>query len=163
MNLDEIIQQVAAYSTKYITVTGGEPLAQKNCLTLLSSLCDKGYQVSLETSGALDISGIDQRVSRVMDIKTPASGEVAKNCFENINYLRPEDQIKFVICDHEDYLWAREIMQQHSLVDRCEVIFSPSMGQIESHTLADWIINDQLPVRFQLQLHKVLWGNEPGR
>ena len=163
MLLDEIITQVAGYHARHVTVTGGEPLAQKNCLQLLKKLCDAGCQVSLETSGALDVSQVDERVSKVMDIKTPGSGEQGKNRWQNIEYLTANDQIKFVICDRADYDWAREILQQHQLVARCEVLFSPVFGLLEPGTLADWILQDQLPVRFQLQLHKILWGNEPGR
>ena len=161
--IDDIVQQVSAFQTKFVTVTGGEPLAQKNCLSLLSALCDLGYHVSLETSGAIDISGVDKRVSRVMDIKTPGSGEVEKNCLANIQYLQSQDELKFVICDRQDYEWAREMLMQQRLNDRCDVLFSPSAGQVPARQLADWIIEDQLPVRFQLQLHKILWGDEPGR
>jgi len=138
-------------------------LAQKNCLGLLSSLCDRGYQVSLETSGALDISDVDQRVVRVMDIKTPASGESDKNRFENLQFLVPTDQVKFVICNRGDYEWAKDILTQYQLPSRCEVLFSPSTGQLAPAELADWIIEDKLAVRFQLQLHKILWGDDPGR
>jgi len=163
MSLDEIIQQVESFDIRYVTVTGGEPLAQKNCLGLLSSLCDRGYQVSLETSGALDISDVDQRVVRVMDIKTPASGESDKNRFENLQFLVPTDQVKFVICNRGDYEWAKDILTQYQLPSRCEVLFSPSTGQLAPAELADWIIEDKLAVRFQLQLHKILWGDDPGR
>ena len=163
LTLDEIIQQLDSYKTKYITVTGGEPLAQKTCLDLLKRLCDLDYQVSLETSGALDVSGVDPRVMKVMDIKTPASGESDKNKYENINFLLPHDQVKFVLCNREDYEWARDILNQYQLTERCEVLFSPATGQLAGRDLADWIIVDQLAVRFQLQLHKILWGDEPGR
>lgn len=163
MSFDEIIRQVEGFETHYVTVTGGEPLAQKNCPGLLSALCDRGYQVSLETSGALDISGVDERVSRVMDIKTPASGESDKNRFDNIQYLLPADQVKFVICNRGDYEWAKDILAQYQLSAHCEVLFSPSTGQLAPAELADWIIDDKLTVRFQLQLHKILWGDEPGR
>lgn len=160
--LTEILEQVTSYGARYVTVTGGEPLAQKNCIPLLASLCDAGYQVSLETSGALDIGAVDQRVMRVMDIKTPASGEMDKNRWENLALLTGHDEIKFVICDENDYLWAEQIIAQHHLADICEVSFSPAHGQISATQLADWILRDGLPVRFQLQLHKQLWNNEAG-
>lgn len=163
MSLDDIIRQVESLDARYVTVTGGEPLAQKNCLGLLSTLCDRKYQVSLETSGALDISGVDKRVSRVMDIKTPGSGESDKNCFDNIPYLMPTDQVKFVICNREDYEWAKDILIQYRLIDCGEVLFSPSTGQLAARDLADWIIEDRLAVRFQMQIHKILWGDQPGR
>ena len=161
--LDHILQEVAHYRTRHVTVTGGEPLAQKPCLTLLSRLCDAGYEVSLETSGALDISRIDHRVIKVMDLKTPGSGEAARNRYANLEYLLPQDQVKFVLCDRQDYEWAVALLKQHALADKCEVLFSPVQDQLEPRELADWILEDQLPVRFQLQLHKLLWGNEPGR
>jgi 7-carboxy-7-deazaguanine synthase len=161
--LDEILQEVARYNTRHVTVTGGEPLAQKPCLNLLTRLCDTGYQVSLETSGALDVSAVDSRVVKVMDIKTPASGEVDKNLESNLQYLTAQDQVKFVLCDRQDYDWAVALLQQHALADKCEVLFSPVHGQLEARQLADWILADQLPVRFQIQLHKLLWGDEAGR
>ncbi|MDO8207457.1 MAG: 7-carboxy-7-deazaguanine synthase QueE [Gallionella sp.] len=160
--LAEILKQVAQYTPRYVTVTGGEPLAQKNCLALLKALCDAGYHVSLETSGALDISAVDARVMRVVDIKTPASGEVDKNRWDNIELLTPQDEIKFVLCDENDYNWARQILTQHQLADKCEVLFSPAQGALSATQLADWILRDHLPVRFQLQLHKILWNNEAG-
>jgi 7-carboxy-7-deazaguanine synthase len=160
--LAEILKQVAQYSTRYVTVTGGEPLAQKNCLPLLAALCDAGYQVSLETSGALDIGAVDERVMRVMDIKTPASGEVEKNRWENLALLTPQDEIKFVLCDENDYHWALQILAQYHLADICPVLFSPAQGALGATQLADWILRDALPVRFQLQLHKILWDNEAG-
>ena len=144
-------------------MTGGEPLAQKSCLSLLNTLCDQDYKVSLETSGALDISDVDPRVIRVMDIKTPTSGEAKKNRWENISYLREQDQVKFVICNQSDYFWAKNIIVENQLRDRCEVLFSPSSNQLEAKQLAEWIVQDQLDVRFQLQLHKILWGNVPGK
>ena len=162
LSIDQIMQQLAQYATRFVTVTGGEPLAQKGCLELLKRLCDQGYQVSLETSGALDISAVDKRVSRVVDLKTPASGEMAKNRYENIEFLTPHDQLKFVICDRDDYDWAVAQLQQHDLANRCEVLFSPCAGQLAPTDLANWILADQLPVRFQLQLHKILWGDRPG-
>ena len=163
MSLDVIVEQVSAYQTRYVTVTGGEPLAQPNCLPLLQSLCDAGYQVSLETSGALDISATDPRVIRVMDLKTPDSGEVERNLYDNIACLQPHDQVKFIICSRSDYQWAKDMISKYGLSDRCEVLISPSHGQQDATELADWILHDQLPVRMQVQLHKYLWGNEPGR
>ena len=160
--LADIIQQVATYPTRYITVTGGEPLAQKACLPLLTALCDAGYQLSLETSGALDISAVDPRVMRVVDIKTPASGEVDKNRWANLELLTPHDEVKFVLCDENDYHWARQILHQHQLTEKCPVLFSPAQGTLDATLLADWILRDGLPVRFQLQLHKLLWNNEAG-
>jgi 7-carboxy-7-deazaguanine synthase len=160
--ITDILNHVAEYAPRYITVTGGEPLAQKNCLVLLKALCDAGYQVSLETSGALDISSVDARVMRVVDIKTPASGEVDKNRWENLALLTRQDEIKFVLCDENDYHWARQILIQHHLADTCPVLFSPAQGQLSATELADWIVRDNLPVRFQLQLHKILWNNEAG-
>lgn len=161
--MDAILQQVENYQVRHVTVTGGEPLAQKGCLELLRRLCDQGYQVSLETSGALDIAAVDQRVVKVMDIKTPASGESERNNFANIDFLLPHDQVKFVICDRQDYEWAKNIMHQYQLNACCEVLFSPAVGQLPARELADWIVADRLAVRFQLQLHKILWGDEPGR
>ena len=160
--LSDILKQVAQYTPRYVTVTGGEPLAQKNCLPLLRDLCDAGYQVSLETGGALDIGAVDARVMRVLDIKTPASGEVEKNRWENLALLTPRDEIKFVLCDEDDYLWARQILSQHQLADKCEVLFSPAQGVLDATQLADWVLRDHLPVRFQLQLHKMLWNNTAG-
>ncbi len=163
MSVDEIIERVAAYSTKYVTVTGGEPLAQKACLDLLTGLCDSGCKVSRETSGALDISGVDPRVVKVMDIKTPGSGEEARNHLANLNRVGAHDQVKFVICDQRDYEWAREFIEHYELSERCEVLFSPSFDQLPARDLADWILRDGLPVRMQMQLHKLLWGNQPGK
>lgn len=161
--LDAILDEVAGHRPRYVTVTGGEPLAQPNCLPLLSALCDAGYEVSLETSGALSLAGVDPRVVTVMDLKTPGSGELARNCYDNIPLLRPHDQIKFVICDRQDYDWARLQLDQHRLHERvAEVLFSPSFGQQSATELAEWILQDRLPVRFQLQLHKLLWNDEPG-
>ncbi|TXH03517.1 MAG: 7-carboxy-7-deazaguanine synthase QueE [Nevskiaceae bacterium] len=162
-SLDEIVAEVRQHGVRHVCVTGGEPLAQKNCLPLLKRLCDEGYQVSLETSGALDISAVDARVARVVDIKTPGSGEVARNRWENLPLLTPADEIKFVLCGREDYEWARQIVAEHALTERCAVLFSPSQDQLPARELADWLIADHLPVRFQLQLHKVLWGNVPGK
>ncbi len=163
MALDAIADQVSAYQVSYVTVTGGEPLAQKPCIPLLKQLCDLGYRVSLETSGALDIAMVDQRVIKVMDIKTPGSGESARNRYENIDHLRRGDQIKFVLCNKDDYEWAKQQINQYDLTDRCEVLFSPSHDQLDARILADWVVEDHLPVRFQIQLHKILWGDVPGR
>ena len=163
MSLDEILQQVAANETRYVTVTGGEPLAQKACLDLLCRLCDAGYVVSLETSGALDVSTVDPRVVKVMDIKTPASGEESRNRLQNLDFIAAQDQVKFVICDEDDYAWSRDVVHQYRLSERCEVLFSPSYQQLEARRLADWILRDGLPVRLQIQLHKLLWGDQPGR
>lgn len=161
--LETILEQVAAYAPTHVCVTGGEPLAQKGVSELLVRLCDTGYQVSLETCGALDIAAVDPRVSRVMDIKTPGSGESERNLLANFTHLTAHDQVKFVISDEADYHWSRELLQTHQLHEICEVLFSPVHGQIEADRLADWVLRDRLPVRFQLQLHKLLWGEEPGR
>ncbi len=163
LSLDAILQRVAAFDTRHVCVTGGEPLAQKACLALLERLCDAGHAVSLETSGALDIGGVDARVTRVMDLKTPSSGEQVRNRWENIALLRPQDQVKFVIADEHDYRWSCEQLEAHALVDRCEVLFSPVAGRLAPRELAEWILRDRLPVRFQIQLHKYLWGEEAGR
>lgn len=163
MDPDEILQQLRPYSTPYVTVTGGEPLAQRDCLPLMTLLCDEGYQVSLETSGALDISGVDPRVVRVVDIKTPGSGEEKKNLYANLELLRLGDQVKFVLCDAADYDWAKALVEERQLADRSHVLFSPVADTLNPRDLADWILADQLPVRFQLQLHKILWGDEQGR
>jgi 7-carboxy-7-deazaguanine synthase len=163
MEPGDIIARVADYQPEYVTVTGGEPLAQKPCIQLLIKLCDAGYQVSLETSGALDIAAVDPRVSRIMDLKTPGSGEVERNRLENIALLTANDQVKFVICNREDYEWARDLVREHNLDRVCGVLFSPVHAQQGATELADWILADRLPVRLQIQLHKILWGNEPGR
>ena len=163
LGIDEILARVDAFGARHVTVTGGEPLAQKGCRELLRRLCDRGFAVSLETSGALDIGDIDPRVSRVMDLKPPGSGESGRNRWENLALLRPEDQVKFVIGDRQDYDWSREVVAQHGLADRCEVLFSPVAGELAPRELAEWILTDRLPVRFQLQLHKLLWGDEAGR
>ena len=163
MAFDAILEKLAQYRTPYVTVTGGEPLAQKNCLPLLTMLCDKGYQVSLETSGALSVAPVDPRVMKVMDIKTPGSLEESKNDYSNIDYLLPHDQVKFVICDENDYNWVKRVCNEYDLFKRCHLLFSPSHGELDPGTLGDWILTDQLPVRLQVQLHKYLWGNEPGR
>jgi 7-carboxy-7-deazaguanine synthase len=161
--IDEILAEVASYGVRHVCVTGGEPLAQKRCLDLLHRLCDAGYRVSLETSGAIDVSDVDPRVSRVVDIKTPGSAEVERNLWENLPLLTAHDQIKFVICSREDYDWARGIVAEHRLSDRCDVLFSPSKSEIPARDLADWIVQDRLLVKFQMQLHKILWDDEPGR
>ena len=163
MEAEDLLQQVTQYSPRYVCVTGGEPLAQKDCLKLLADLCDLGYQVSLETSGSLDISEVDDRVIRVMDLKTPASGEVDKNRYENIDLLSTKDQLKFVLCDEPDYQWAKQMLDEYQLSGRCEILFSAAEGQLKPDMLADWIIRDQLPVRMQVQLHKILWGGGEGR
>ncbi|ODS22585.1 7-carboxy-7-deazaguanine synthase QueE [Candidatus Endobugula sertula] len=163
MTIEDIVLKVATYGVQYVCVTGGEPLAQANVKVLLTSLCNQQYNVSLETSGAMPISGIDPRVSIVMDLKTPASGEVEKNDYSNCALLKPADQVKFVICDRQDYEWALFKLNEYQLVDKvAEVLFSPSYGQMKSTDLVDWILEDRLPVRFQMQLHKALWGDKPG-
>jgi 7-carboxy-7-deazaguanine synthase len=162
-SLHEIIKEAASYSTPYICVTGGEPLAQKNCITLLESLCDAGYSVSLETSGALDVSAVDRRVSKILDIKTPASGEMTKNLWSNLSHLNANDELKFVLCDEPDYIWAKRILDEHRLSDKCTVLLSPAQGQLEARDLAEWILRDKLKVRLQVQLHKLLWGNQQGK
>jgi 7-carboxy-7-deazaguanine synthase len=163
MAISAILCEVAHYDTRYVTLTGGEPLAQKNCLALLAALCDREYSVSLETSGALDVSRVDSRVSKILDIKTPGSGEAQKNHWDNLEYLTPEDEIKFVICDETDYRWAREQLVERRLHTLCPVLFSPSYRDLPAAQLAEWILRDRLPVRMQIQLHKALWGEVPGR
>jgi 7-carboxy-7-deazaguanine synthase len=161
--LDDILDTVAAFRTKHVCVTGGEPLAQGNCAALLSRLCDAGYSVSLETSGAMSLAGVDPRVVKVVDVKTPGSGEERRNRYEELRSLAPRDQVKFVICDRADYEWSREKTSELGLEGRAMVLFSPSHEQLPARDLADWILADGLQVRMQIQLHKVLWGNEPGR
>lgn len=160
---EAILAEVAEYRPRYVTVTGGEPLAQSGCIALLTLLCDQGYQVSLETGGALDIAAVDPRVSRVMDIKTPGSGEQSRNRWENLPLLTGNDQVKFVICGRDDYDWAKSVLEEHDLSARCAVLFSPVHGRLEATQLANWILDDRLGVRFQIQLHKYLWGDVPGR
>lgn len=162
ISIEGILRTVGAYRTRYVTVTGGEPLAQKNCLHLLSRLCDEGYLVSLETAGAMDISGVDPRVTKIMDLKTPGSGEESRNMYANIAYLGRHDELKFVICDRNDYEWAVNKMHELQLHECCTVLFSTSQAQLEDVKLAEWILEDRLPVRMQIQLHKYLWGNERG-
>ncbi len=163
MTVDNVIQSISQYRTKHVTVTGGEPLAQRSCNELLSRLCDEGFDVSLETSGAMDISRVDERVIRVMDIKTPASTEEDKNRYENIRFLNDRDEIKFVICNRNDYEWSKQKLIEHNLLEICEVLFSPEHEAMNPKQLADWILEDKLNVRLQLQLHKYLWGNIPGK
>jgi len=162
LTIHAILAKVASYKTQYITVTGGEPLAQRECLDLLTTLCDSSYEVSLETGGALTIKDVDPRVKVILDIKTPGSGEVKNYHWPNLNYLKAKDEIKLVITDHEDYLWAKNTIQEKNLLENFDILFSPSFEQVESQDLAEWILKDQLPVRLQLQLHKILWGQKPG-
>ncbi len=159
----ELLDTVRGFGVQHVCVTGGEPLAQKSCLPLLGSLCDAGYSVSLETSGAIDIAAVDARVARIVDVKTPDSGEVSKNRWQNLPLLTRRDEVKFVLCSRADYDWAKGIITEHGLTARCDVLLSPSHHQLKPRELADWIVADRLPVRMQLQLHKVLWGEEPGR
>ena len=163
MSIDGVLGRVAGFAPRYVCVTGGEPLAQKNCLPLLTRLCDAGYRVSLETSGAMPLAAVDARVIRVVDVKTPGSQEERRNRYDELALLRPEEQVKFVICDRADYEWSRAKVAELGLDRRCTVLFSPSADQVPARELADWILADRLPVRFQLQLHKVLWGNVPGK
>ena len=161
--IETILAEVARHGVRHVCVTGGEPLAQKRCLVLLERLCDAGYDVSLETSGAIDVAGVDPRVSRVVDLKTPASLEMHRNLLSNLPLLTAHDQVKFVVCDRADYEWARGMVAEHGLAARCEVLFSPSFDQVAPRELAEWILADKLPVRFQMQLHKQLWGDAQGR
>ncbi len=161
--IDDLMAEVAGHGVRHVCVTGGEPLSQKRCLDLLRRLCDAGHVVSLETSGAIDIAEVDPRVSRVLDIKTPGSAEVARNRWENLPLLTAHDQVKFVICNREDYEWSRAVVAEHRLHERCDVLFSPSKSELSARALADWIVQDRLPVKFQMQLHKILWNDEPGR
>ena len=163
LDLETILETVRGYGTEHVCVTGGEPLAQPNCLRLLERLCDRGFHVSLETSGALDIAAVDKRVSRVVDVKTPGSHEAARNRIDNFGLLTPRDQLKFVICSREDYDWSKAFLLEHGLSERARILFSPSYNEVSPRALADWILADRLPVRFQLQLHKVLWGDTPGK
>lgn len=163
LSLDAILSQVAPFATPHVCVTGGEPLAQKNCLPLLVALCDAGYDVSLETSGALDICEVDPRVSRIVDLKAPSSGESARNYWSNIDCLTQRDELKFVIADRSDYEWMRQAIRDNRLDGRCPLLVSPVQGEIDPQTLAEWVLDDRLPVRFQVQLHKLLWGNMQGK
>ena len=162
-DIDMIVDEVKSHGVRHVCVTGGEPLAQKRCITLLTKLCDAGFDVSLETSGAIDIADVDTRVSRIVDIKTPGSLEVARDRWENLPLLTRHDQVKFVICSREDYDWSKQIVAEHGLANVCDVLFSPSYTQVSPRELADWIVEDRLPVKFQMQLHKQLWGEEQGR
>ena len=161
--IESVLAEVAKYPVRQVCVTGGEPLSQKECLPLLTALCDAGYDVSLETSGALDVSAVDPRVSRIMDLKAPDSGEVERNLWANLGCLNTRDEIKVVIASRGDYEWARDVFRQHQLDRLCPVLFSPAQGLLEARSLADWILADGLNVRFQLQLHKLLWGNMQGK
>jgi len=163
LDLAEIVSAVAAYPTRHVCVTGGEPLAQRACQALLSALCDAGYDVALETSGALDVGQVDARVSRIVDVKTPGSGEVERNLWANLDLLGERDEVKFVLLDEADYRWAAGIQAQYRIAERCEVLFSPVHGRLAARDLAEWILRDGLPVRMQIQLHKLLWGEEQGR
>lgn len=160
--LVDIVNTVKSFHCKQICITGGEPLAQPGCIDLLRTLCNEGFSVSLETSGALSVEKVDPRVMIVMDLKTPDSGECSKNMLSNLPYLKPTDQIKFVLCSEDDYRWACHIIEEHKLTDHTEILFSPSWNQLNPTVLADWIVRDHLPVRFQLQLHKILWNDAPG-
>lgn len=162
-SIDDVLERVRSFQTRHVCVTGGEPLAQKHCLELLRRLCDAGHRVSLETSGAMDVADVDSRVVRVVDVKTPASGEVERNRLDNLQLLRADEQIKFVVCDRADFEWARDMVLTRRLSERCTVLFSPSYGQLEARELAQWILDERLPVRLQVQLHKYLWGDTPGR
>jgi 7-carboxy-7-deazaguanine synthase len=161
--LEAILERVREFQARHVCVTGGEPLAQQQCLPLLRALAEAGYRVSLETSGAMMIDAVDPRVIRVVDVKTPGSHEEHRNRYDQLALLRPEEQIKFVLCDRADYEWSRDKLASMQLSQRCQVLFSPSHEQLPARQLADWILADRLPVRFQIQLHKYLWGNEPGR
>ncbi len=163
MELAQILEEGGTHGAHYVTVTGGEPLAQKNCLELLKALCDAGYEVSLETGGALDVSAVDAHVVKVLDIKTPGSGEAEKNLWSNLACLNPHDEIKIVLCDEADYGWARQVLIEHALDKKCAVLFAPVQGKLSPTDLANWILRDRLPVRMQIQLHKLLWGDERGR
>lgn len=162
MTLDQIMEKVTSFGARYVTVTGGEPLAQKECLPLLTRLCDAGYEVSLETGGAIDTDGVDARVAVILDVKTPGSGEAEKNRWGNLHRLKPQDEVKFVLCDRADYDWARQIMADYGIAQKCSVLFSPVHGSLDAAKLAEWILADRLPVRMQVQLHKILWGEKPG-
>jgi len=161
--IDQIMEQVASYGTPYVCVTGGEPLAQKRCQDLLNKLCEAGYRVSLETSGAMDVSQVDERVSRVLDIKTPDSGEAGRNLWTNLDVLTPHDQVKFVLCSRADYEWAVAEIRTRGMGEKLDILFSPAWGQVKATDLAEWVLKDQLNVRVQLQLHKLLWGDTPGK
>lgn len=163
MEIADIMTRVAEYGAGYVTVTGGEPLAQKKCLVLLEQLCDAGYQVSLETGGAIDTTGVDERVAVILDVKTPGSGELENNVWTNLDRLKPHDEVKFVLCDRADYDWAKQMLNEHSLGKKCNVLFSPVYKDVNPADLAEWILQDKLPVRMQVQLHKILWGEVAGK
>lgn len=162
IEISAILAKVAEFGTRYVTVTGGEPLAQKDCHVLLKDLCDAGYSVSLETGGAIDIGPVDKRVSVILDIKTPGSGEVENNLWTNLTQLKPQDEVKFVLCSREDYDWAKTLLSTHKINEKCPVLFSPVYSQVNPTELAEWVLADRLPVRVQVQLHKILWGEKPG-
>jgi 7-carboxy-7-deazaguanine synthase len=162
IEIADILAKVAEFGTRYVTVTGGEPLAQKDCHILLKELCDAGYSVSLETGGAIDISPVDARVSVILDVKTPGSGEVENNVWGNLAHLKAQDEVKFVLCSREDYEWAKELLSTHKINEKCPVLFSPVYSQVNPTALAEWVLADKLPVRMQVQLHKILWGEKPG-
>jgi 7-carboxy-7-deazaguanine synthase len=163
MEIKDILAKVAEFGTSYVTVTGGEPLAQKDCHSLLNALCDLGYSVSLETGGAMDIGAVDPRVSVILDVKTPESGEVKNNIWDNLGRLKKSDEVKFVLCSRADYEWAKEVLANYLLADKCSVLFSPVYSQVNPTELAEWVLADKLPVRMQLQLHKILWGEVAGK
>ena len=162
MEISDILLKVAEYGAPYVTVTGGEPLAQKDCHVLLKDLCDAGYNVSLETGGAIDISPVDKRVSVILDVKTPGSGEMENNVWGNLAHLKKTDEVKFVLCDRADYEWAKQLLVTHEITKKCPVLFSPVYSQVNPTDLAEWVLADKLPVRMQVQLHKILWGEKPG-
>ncbi len=161
--ISDIMERVSSYGARYVTVTGGEPLAQKNCLVLLKQLCDAGYEVSLETGGAMDTSEVDARVAVILDVKTPGSGEMEKNLWGNLDHLKPVDEVKFVLCNRADYDWAKNILSEHAINRKCSVLFSPVYQDVNPTDLAEWILEDKLPVRMQMQLHKILWGEVAGK
>jgi len=163
IEIADIMAEVAQHGARYVTVTGGEPLAQKECETLLRELCDAGYDVSLETGGAMEISRVDDRVSVILDIKTPGSGEVEKNRWDNLEHIKSRDEIKFVLCSREDYEWAKNVIAEHALDKKCSLLFSPVYQQVNPTELAEWVLQDKMPVRMQVQLHKILWGETPGK
>lgn len=162
IEISDILLKVAEYGTQYVTVTGGEPLAQKDCLILLKDLCDAGYSVSLETGGAIDTSKVDSRVSVILDIKTPGSGEMENNKWGNLAHLKKTDEVKFVLCNRADYEWAKELLTTHDIANKCPILFSPVYQQVNPTELAEWVLADKLPIRMQVQLHKILWGEKPG-
>jgi 7-carboxy-7-deazaguanine synthase len=163
MEIADILSKVKAFGAHYVTVTGGEPLAQKECWSLLTQLCDAGYDVSLETGGAISIKNIDERVAVILDVKTPGSGELKNNVWDNLNYLKAKDEVKFVLCNQEDYEWAKTLLREQAIDTKCSVLFSPVYKDVNPTDLAGWILQDQLPVRMQLQLHKILWGEVAGK